>query len=270
MRSASSQKNNGWRVVRLFIENVIGNQPKQFSIDPPTTVICFEQGINCVFWMFDLDKCDVLTRQMLAPLSGNTLQIVGDFCMRGSEGDIETLIWSSMAWTILIARASSFFFSLSAKWFGILQLWQNGSPCWAVCRAISGAFLSMVEGSASWAWSFVAVSTFVGYRVCTVKSLLPLLLKVGVTSVGRVLLFQRLRRAWLRYQRFSIGWLGKYVSLHDFRVKTPYELVLYVLTWYVEITARAYKFTVWSGWTKSYQIVLYVFVRALDNWCECH
>ena len=43
--------------------------------------------------------------------SGKTLQIVGrDFCMHGSEGDIETLIWSSMAWTILITQVSFFVF----------------------------------------------------------------------------------------------------------------------------------------------------------------
>jgi len=89
---------------------------------------------------------------------------LGILCkLRGSAGDIETLIWSSMAWTILIVRASPFsFFSLSADFGEVIWYFAivtNGSPCWAVCRVLSAAFLSMVKGSASWAWLFVAVST---------------------------------------------------------------------------------------------------------------
>ena len=62
-------------------------------MDPPTTVICLEHGINCVFLMFSVDKCDVPVRQMLAPLSGIALQIVGgDFCRQGNEGDIDHLV----------------------------------------------------------------------------------------------------------------------------------------------------------------------------------
>ena len=96
--------------MRLFIEKVIGSHPKQFRVDPPTTVICFEQGINCSLLIFSSRNCSVPAKQMLAPLSGKTLQLDGGFCCkRGNDGEIDTLIRSSIAWTMLIARESSVF-----------------------------------------------------------------------------------------------------------------------------------------------------------------
>ena len=77
--------------------------------------------------------CSPSKADILAPLSGNTLVRMGGVCCNlGNEGDIDTLICSSIAWTLtdvavvdtaLTFSLWCFLRKILAKWFGISQLW---------------------------------------------------------------------------------------------------------------------------------------------------
>ena len=76
MRSTLSQIYNGCVVDTLPTVNTAGIHPRQGSADPPTTVIFFFVGINSMSVTINRIKCWGPARQILAPLSGNTLVTV--------------------------------------------------------------------------------------------------------------------------------------------------------------------------------------------------